>query len=345
MAFPGVLASGYQIEAAGYVGVSPLIEKVITTVLTERWIEHDDPPTKEETNHWRDIIPVDSEGRVVHADGMTPAVGAIVLIVEPKSEYILRQAHTDALGQFRTQRAYTFGQYRLDAELQNSPAESVMVAFLPGQCGATILPISEFTGLANKTIRLPKPILVGGKVTVGGKSASLWNDRFRVLAAYEGRGSLDNLLSISVIADADGYFELAGLTPGRYRIQSAMDDLWLSPSRNLIVAATDVKDAGSHSLLLDVGLPGAPSVIRCVDNEGKSLAGDVRIYLHRPPGPLTDRLWPTTFVSDGAGIVNVPPLETGQHQFRVRKDGVERSLLVNELLPDHKLQNITLTTD
>ena len=151
-------------------------------------------------------------------------------------------------------------------------------------------------------------------MTVGGKAALDWRNQIRVLAAHQGRGQLDELLSIQVSAQADGRFELAGLTPGRYRIQAAMDDIWLSPSVELTVE-TDARPPGQ--VALDIGRPGVPSVIRCVDGSGKPQVG-VEASLLRPAGPLSERLWPKTFVADGAGVINLPPLEAGRHNLRIK---------------------------
>jgi hypothetical protein len=331
-------------EASAVVGVSPLLEKGAPIVMTERWVEQDDPPAKKHTENRRSAKPVDVAGRVLHADGLTPALGAILFTILPDSEYILRQSHADAAGYFRTQHVYGLPRRWLDGDLSGSPTEAAIVAILPGRCGATVVPFAEFTASAARTIRLPMPISLRGKVTVGGKSPLMWNNQFRIFAGYEGRGSLNESLSLLVSAEADGSFELAGLTPGRYRIQAAMDDIWLSSSVTVEVTVNSVRGAGIEPLTLDVGLPGAPSVIHCIDKEGKPLVG-VELHLQRPPGPLTERLWPTTLVSDGAGVVNVPPLEAGRHLFRVSNEHVDRPLAVNELLPGYKPQIIKLTMD
>jgi hypothetical protein len=172
-------------------------------------------------------------------------------------------------------------------------------------------------------------------VTVSGGSAADWSNQFTVLASYEGQGRLDDILSVVVSPERNGRFELAGLTPGRYRIQAAMDDIWLSTAVSVVVDADEVR---SEPLILDMGRPGVPSVVRCVDPDSKPVVG-CRVELLRPPGPLTEALWPIIFRSDGAGVVNLPPLEAGEHSFRVIGPEAEarqstHSIRVRELTPE-----------
>src|SRR5262249_57392724 len=92
-----------------------------------------------------------------------------------------------------------------------------------------------------------------------------WNNQFRVLAAYEGKGKLDEFLSLDVNAQADGSFELPGLTPGTYQIQAAMDGIWLSRSVRLTIGPA----ARPEPLTLDIGEPGVTSVLKFVDAQGQ----------------------------------------------------------------------------
>ncbi len=192
-----------------------------------------------------------------------------------------------------------------------SPEEPVVVAWLPGACGATAAPLRGAAEEPSKVV-LPPPISARGKVTVGGKAVRGRDNQFRVLAAYEGKGKLDNLLSVDVNAEADGGFELAGLTPGTYQVQAAMDGIWLSHAVRLTVKADA---AEPEALTLDIGEPGASSVLELVHRDGKPAPG-ATARVTRPEGPLTDLLWPAEFTADGAGVVHIPPLEAGSHKVR-----------------------------
>src|SRR5262249_44603773 len=118
----------------------------------------------------------------------------------------------------------------------DDPPGPVAVALLPGSHGAMIVPMPE-TGRPLEIV-LPPAATLRGRVTVGGR-AGVPVGAIRVLAAYEGKGHgrLAGALSVSATAQADGTFELAGLTPGRYSLQAALDDIWLSPST--VIEVTD----------------------------------------------------------------------------------------------------------
>jgi hypothetical protein len=212
-----------------------------------------------------------------------------------------------------------------------SPTMPVVVAWLPGQCGASIVPVkraSEATEDRKVAIVLPPSITVRGKVTVGGKNIQGQMSQLTVLAAHEGKGRLDDLLSLEVNTEANGDFELAGLTPGAYRIQAAMDRIWLCQSVRLVF---DVKFGKPESVQLDIGQPGAASVIEVVDKRGKPVHS-VKATIARPQGPLTAKLWPASFKSDGAGLIHIPPLEASAHKFRLGKTEKDLLLLVPQLL-------------
>jgi hypothetical protein len=328
-----------RVEAAGVLAVSPLLRNAPFTVLTSRWVERDElrRPNRDET--WRDAEFFAVEGGVFFADGKTPALGARLLTLEPTSARVVHQAKSDALGRFL---AKTY----VSTPPSARPADPMILAMLPGQCGATVFPFSAKVPPREWSVTLPKAMSLHGRVTVGGKSAKDWNNQFHVLAAYEGRGGLGELLSILVSPDKDGSFELAGLTPGRYRIQASMDDIWLSPSVSLVVDADGLR---SEPLLFDIGRPGVPSVVRCIDAAGKPVVG-IKLELRRPSGPLTDRLWPAMFTSDGAGIVNLPPLEVGRHVLCVPslRDPAKRSeqtITIDELEPDFQPLDLKLVID
>jgi hypothetical protein len=109
----------------------------------------------------------------------------------------------------------------------------------------------------------------------------------------------------------DGTFEVAGLTNGHYRIQAAVDGIWLSDS-----VSVEVTDHDILNLMLDIGQPGSPVALTVADGTGKPLIGQ-KVKIDRPVGPLTGLDWPADFLTDGAGVVNIPPLEVGKHKIHV----------------------------
>src|SRR5262249_2239674 len=137
----------------------------------------------------------------------------------------------------------------------------------------------------------------------------------------------DEFLSIKVNAAADGTFELAGLTPGDYRVQATLDDIWLSASIPLVVTEKGMK---KQPIRLNMAAPGGPSVVELIDAKGRP-AAERRLRLVRPSGPLTDELWPMELSSDGAGIVQIPPLETGKHEITIPGTDIKAKLIVPSL--------------
>jgi hypothetical protein len=274
-------------------------------------------------------------GRVCLADGRTPARGASVVIAVPNTRSS-RYGTSDASGRICiTGIADVFDRAAYDIAEGNTSAgngrdrriEASFVAWLPGACGAMMTQFeAEDTGRPLKIV-LPPPLAVRGKVSVGGKPIWGWNSQFYVLAAYEGEGPLKEISTRRVSAEADGSFELPALTPGTYRVQAAMDGIWLSPSVRLNV---DAKSEPPQHLTLDIGEPGPPSVIRVVDKQGKPVPG-VEATVVRPAGPLAETLWPMHFESDGAGVINIPPLEAGTHRARIHGAPIEYSLVVPPL--------------
>ena len=166
-----------------------------------------------------------------------------------------------------------------------------------------------------------------GRVTIDGAPASDWAGNIRVLAAYEGphRERLDRMLDIQTTAQEDGSFELAGLTPGRYVIQAALDDIWLSPS-----VTVDVSERPPGPLTLTIPTPGGPALVKVVGSDGKPLRGRA-VTVDRPAGPLAALLWPAEFKTDGAGEARIPALEAGRHTVRVKGTDVSAEVVVTPL--------------
>jgi hypothetical protein len=274
-----------------------------------------------------DRLPV--RGSVFLPDSKTPARYASVARFLPDTH--IREGWTDARGQIHF-RGIRSSLHSPENDSPGSPDSPVLVAWLPSTHGATVAPIPTAKGKVVPEVKLVLPLSlnVSGKVTVGSKPVSGRKSEFRVRAAFEGKGKLNDLLSVEVSADADGCFELSGLTPGRYRVQAAMDGIWLSSSVLLTVKAGDKP----KPLTLAIGEPGPASEIRLVDRRGKPIL-DRTLSVVRPAGPLTDRLWPARLAADGAGLIRLPPLETGTHKLRIEGVAKEQSLVVPSLADSH----------
>jgi hypothetical protein len=252
-------------------------------------------------------------GKVFLSDGVTPAVGAQVMYFEAGGGYPAIFAMTDALGELRPR-----GLWNGPAVASGSVAHvesAVVVALLPGERGAMIYsgPVRP-----NKELRLvlPPAISVGGTVTVGGRNPSQRPGVIHLLAAYQDRRVLNSALSLETTADAQGYFQLAGLTPGTYLVQAVLDDIWLSS-----VVTVHVSEEKLTPVHVDIPAPGTPVRLELRDPSGKPLAGQA-ITLDRT-GPLA-YLWPNRLISDDLGSIYIPTLEAGRHTIHV--SGVSKAL-------------------
>jgi hypothetical protein len=242
-------------------------------------------------------------GVVLLSDGKTPAWGAQVALVTPQTGQPEPIAQTDARGRlFGTNASYPLRQ--MTSQPPGSPTRPVLVAWLPGQNGATVVPYDADQAAH---LVLPAPETLHGRVTVAGESVAGMHSRFQIQAAYQGRGNLNSLLSVEATAQADGTFDLAGLTPGTYRVQAARDGIWLSETQTVTVGADPLPN-----LTLNIAPAGAPVTLRLVDRRGQSLPNE-EAALSLPAGPLTDTLWPKTFTTDGAGELHLEGLTAGQH--------------------------------
>lgn len=243
-------------------------------------------------------------GTVLLPDGTSPAWGARVALVlpEPRTAMVVEKA--DAMGRLGESRYWNGGDASLDSASGN-PSEPILVAWLPGSNGAAIMPY-----VPGHAVRftLPPSQSVRGQITIGGKSAAGTNSSFRVLAAYQGRGRLNELLSVDETAQADGSFTLTGLTKGTYRVQAVRDGIWLSDSQTLVVGANKIAD-----IKLDIPLPGQAVDLHIGDSAGKSIPGAV-VALVPPGGPL-DNLWPKALVADGAGDLHLEGLVAGRQRL------------------------------
>ena len=252
-------------------------------------------------------------GEVFLPDGHTPAWGARVVIVDPEDwpTTIQRQARTDATGHLMAIThpgvcLYPEGAWPVPPP--GNPPGPVVVAWLPGAHGATILPYVPGQPLH---ITLPAAASVRGRVTLGGRSVANVKSSFRVLAAYQGRGVVNSVLSVDLTPQVDGTFLLAGLTPGTYQVQAVRDGIWMSATRTLTV-----KTGILPAVKLDIPEAGQAVDLRMVDAAGNPLPG-ATVRVSHPQGPLTDEIWPKAFTADGAGRLQLEGLNAGPETLTV----------------------------
>jgi hypothetical protein len=250
--------------------------------------------------------------RVFLADNITPAWGAQIIYFEPRNPRPAMLALCDPQG-FAMSRPFWRNMNARPPGSTPGPDTPLILAFLPGACGGTIVtPVA-----ADKEIRivLPPAIALTGHVAVAGAAATHRPGVIRILASRQNNPSdnplLTPYLSVQTTADADGRFTLAGLTPGNYQLQAALDGIWLSAPVPLTVDPAHKSDP----LVLDIPAPGAPVRVTLQLPDGKPAPGQ-SISLDRP-GPLGEILWPKTFNSDGAGVIFIPTLEAGPHFLHV----------------------------
>lgn len=247
-------------------------------------------------------------GIVLLHDATAPAWGAQVVLFFPSLAYpeyptLTAQTPADALGHLSGAAAPTAGGFYAGEGLpppsppEQNPEVPTLIAWLPGLTGATVLPYTPGQPLR---IVLPAANSVSGRVMVGGHSPSGLKGTLRVRAEYQGRGRLNDLLSLDATCQPDGTFTLNGLTVGTYRVQAARDGIWLSASQ-----AVTVGDGPLPPLTLNIAPVGQPITLHLSPGEAVSL--------DRPAGPLTDLLWPSTVRADGIGDLRLDGLEAGHH--------------------------------
>jgi hypothetical protein len=87
-----------------------------------------------------------------------------------------------------------------------------------------------------------------------------------------------------------------------------VDGIWVSKPIGLTIDAAQPK----LPLGFDFGMPGKPSLVRCIDSRGAAAIG-ARAMLVTSAGPFAETLLPRSYRSDGAGAVHLPPLEADTH--------------------------------
>jgi hypothetical protein len=259
-------------------------------------------------------------GRVVGPDGTTPVGGAHVVLFRRDATHAGRRIATDSDGRFI---------YHLDYSLlKPSDVEAgplVAGAWLPGSFAPTTVPLPEDESAEIRVV-LNAGHRVKGRVTIGGDPADVAGGRLQVRFAPDRTSPFDPYLYDALTPSVDGAFELGGLPTGAHRAQAALDGIWLSATKRIMLA----EGADDDAVLLDVGRPGIPSVINCVDRNGKPITG-ATVTLRRPEGPLTQELWPKAFTSDAGGAIHLPPLEVGTHTFRTSRSKLPYEVRIEPL--------------
>ena len=231
----------------------------------------------------------------------TVAGGAQVRGFYPGGLYPVISGRADAAGRVSAYNQGVISKSGDPLEMgEGSPEGFVVVATLPGVCGGVVMPVeSPLTAGAPLKLVLPAAVKARGTVTVEGMTMPV-GGTVRVLAAYTGKGKLNDVLSVEVTPNADGTFELAGLTPGHYQVQASLDDLWFSETVEMDVGAKDVP-----AMALKIGAPGAPLKV-WVGTGGEATVS-------RPEGPLSREMAVARYPGDGAGNAYVATVEAGEH--------------------------------
>ncbi len=262
-------------------------------------------------------------GKVLMADGKTPAYGARVQKFVPGTDSPVSGAVTGADGTFLTTglSIWSSARGRITGPKLTVP---VVVAWLPGRCGPTVLPTEpRQKGLVK--IVLPPPVGVTGKVTVGGKSAAGLKATIRVVAVDDSKKALPWVYAIKATPDADGQFRLDGLVPGKYRVQASLDNIWVSKTIVL-----NVTKAGAKGIELDILALGEPIEVKVLGEDGKPLPNEeVKPVL--PSGPLTDIIHHGNLTSDAEGKVRLEGLPAGKHLLKIVRTGRTQEITIPAL--------------
>jgi hypothetical protein len=245
-------------------------------------------------------------GRVFLSDGVTPASGATVALLQPHYKTPSVTAKTDATGRIIQSVFDPFGHDDTVKDL-DSPT---VVAWLPGVAGGSTVP---YDPRQKSRITLPKAIAIHGRVTVGGSPTANLHSAFRILARYQDHSKSNTLLSIDTTAQTDGTFVLAGLSPGRYIVQAARDGIWVSASQTLTIGENSDL---SREMKFDIPVPGRILDLQLRDASGKPILG-AAVAVAPLAGPLTTELWPSIIPADGAGWVHIEGLSAGPAHLTV----------------------------
>ena len=266
---------------------------------------------------------------VVQADGATPAFAAQALLFVPGQPQPVSMGLAGADGRLVWRGLWVSVDPAARGRDGNVDRPTLVVS-LPGSTGATIVPLEP--GRATRVV-LPAPVAAEGTISLGGRPIAGAGGRIRVVADHKGRGVLDAALGREVTATPDGRFTLPGLTPGRYLVQAAREEIWVSSPVELDVAPGQAPPP----LTLDIPEPGEDVALKVVDPDGHPLA-DESLTLARPAGPLAG-LWPATFHTDASGVLILRGLPAGQHVVTLADATGEASFQVRPAPASHSPPN------
>ncbi len=255
-------------------------------------------------------FPDSFSGIVRMHDGRTPAYGARVFHVVPREHAAVMGALCSADGRFVTHSAFSSQNNRDDPDPPGSPAESVLVAQVPGLTGCAVIsiPADHKTDL---NITLPRPISVSGKVTVAGRVTVEFDGQVMIRARHRGAGKLDDLMNVGAPVNDDGTFQLYGLTAGQYVIRALLDDVWSSDE---VLLAVDGDQPAP--LELDIPTPGAATWFEFRRANNKPLV-DARIECDLLPASATSPAVQGIFRTDGRGKVRIDGCRARKTSLRV----------------------------
>lgn len=263
----------------------------------------------------------------------TPAYAAVAELYNARVHAIVSKTLAGADGKFYFSSSGYFSNQFTPRSHSHTPPGVTLIALLPGSYGAVTMHAKVTGPLTPVKLILPPPISIRGLVTFGGKPLNHRASLITVRAQYAGKGYLDDLLSVQTSANADGSFTLGGLTPGPYHIQAAIDNLWVS--RTIDIRASRF----IPPLRFNISPPGRPVVLICQDARGRPIT-DARVTVNIRPGPLTSRLLPSAWRTDGGGCVYLAGLSVGTYRVRI---GTYHPVVIEvPPLPTHNKTPLTL---
>lgn len=271
-------------------------------------------------------------GVVYRADGKTPVYAARVAVYAPGSALSDAAAWTDARGRFElSSRIQRMGLSNRFAGPNGPPDQAALVAWLPGELGATVVPLPSEADTKAEDIHLvlPEQTRIHGTVTLNGASTLGLPASIRVFAQHLGSGNLDKVFSVLVAANADGSYELRGLTPGTYEIQAAVDGIWVSRTQAVVVEG----DSGwTNEVNFDVPPIGDIAQYQIVDESGKPVSNTaVRLLSPEFSGPLAKALRTDEVTTDAKGLLYLEGLAAGEHSFILDGSKSEFTVTVPQL--------------
>ena len=247
-------------------------------------------------------------GTVRLSDG-TPANRATVAMYLSHYDNVRPLVTTDASGKVEYGPIKYWNPWDETGDKNRSKPYVYLVALVPEECGAVIVPLKPGEPV---DLTLPKPVDQTGRITVGGSLPGDSGSTYEVYARYRRAGNLGDLLSVEARPQEDGKFELDGLTCGVYFVQACRDGIWFSPTKRIEIKAGKTLPP----ITLDIPNPGGPMEFHCADESGFSLR-NAAIAFDPPVGPLVDKEWPQSFLTDGVGNLRFDGLSAGHHVLRV----------------------------